>query len=101
MISFCGLQLANTSDIEIGWWLAPSHWGRGLATEAGLAILHDGFERAGLTRIVAVAHPDRRASRRVMEKIPMRYERNAQHKGIDVVLYAIHASEILNSRAPL
>jgi len=35
MIGFCGLQpLAGTGDVEIGWWLARSHWGRGLATEA-------------------------------------------------------------------
>jgi len=92
MIGFCGLQpLANTSDIEIGWWLARSHWGRGLATEAARAALRDGFERAGLQRIVAVAHPANLASRHVMEKLGMRYERDTQHKGIDVVLYAILA----------
>ena len=93
MVGFCGLQpLANTPDIEIGWWLARSHWGRGLATEAARAVLRDGFERAGLDRIVAVAQPANGASRRVMEKLGMRYERDTQHKGIDVVLYAIHAS---------
>ncbi len=78
-------------------WLAlkpiatDSHWGRGLATEAARAALRDGFERAGLQRIVAVAHPANLASRHVMEKLGMQYERDAQHKGIDVVLYAIHA----------
>jgi len=98
MIGFCGLQpLANTPDIEIGWWLARSHWGRGLATEAARAVLHDGFERAGLDRIVAVAQPANGASRRVMEKLGMRYERDTQHKGVDVVLYAIHAADLLNS----
>jgi RimJ/RimL family protein N-acetyltransferase len=90
MIGFCGLQpLANTPDIEIGWWLARSHWGRGLATEAARAVLRDGFERAGLDRIVAVAQPGNGASRRVMEKLGMRYECDTQHKGVDVVLYAI------------
>ena len=94
MIGFCGVQpLANTPDIEIGWWLARSYWGRGLATEAARAVLRDGFERAGLERIVAVAHPGNRASRRVMEKLGMRYERDAVHKGIGVVLYAIHVAE--------
>lgn len=94
MIGFCGLQpLANTPDIEIGWWLARSHWGRGLATEAARAALRDGLERVGLQRVIAVAHPDNRASRHVMEKLGMRYERDTQHKGIGVVLYSIHASE--------
>lgn len=91
MIGFCGLQpLANTPDIEIGWWLARSYWGRGLATEAARSALADGFERAGLARIVAVAQPQNRASIRVMEKLGMRYEKATKHKGFDVVLYAIH-----------
>jgi RimJ/RimL family protein N-acetyltransferase len=94
MIGFCGLQpLPNADEIEIGWWLARSHWGRGLATEAARAALRDGFERVGLERIVAVAHPDNRASRHVMEKLGMRYERDTEHKSIGVVLYAVHASE--------
>jgi ribosomal-protein-alanine N-acetyltransferase len=92
MVGFCGLQpLANTVEIEIGWWLARSYWGRGLATEAAGAALRDGFERLGLGRIVAVAQPANRASLRVMHKLGMRYERDMQHKGMDVVLYAIHA----------
>jgi ribosomal-protein-alanine N-acetyltransferase len=92
MIGFCGLQpLANTVEIEIGWWLARSHWGRGLATEAARAALRDGFDRVGLARIVAVAQPANRASLRVMEKLGMRYERAIRHKGMDVVLYAVHA----------
>lgn len=53
--------------------------------------MRDGFERAGLRRIVAVAQPANRASLRVMEKLGMRYERDILHKGMDVVLYSIHA----------
>jgi [ribosomal protein S5]-alanine N-acetyltransferase len=31
LIGHCGMQhLANTGDIEIGWWLARDCWGRGL-----------------------------------------------------------------------
>jgi len=93
MVGFCGLQpLASTPDIEIGWWVARSHWGRGLATEAARAVVCDGFERVGLDRIVTVALPAHGASRRVMEKLGMRYERDTQHKGINVVLYALHPS---------
>ncbi len=91
MIGFCGLQpLSNTAEIEIGWWLAQSHWGRGLATEAARAALRDGFERVGLGRIVAIAQAANRASLRVMDKLGMRYERDMQYKGMDVVLYAVH-----------
>lgn len=89
MIGFCGLQpLDGTAEIEIGWWLARGSWGQGLATEAARAALRDGFERAGLARIVAVALAANRASIHVMEKLGMKYEREMIHRGFDVVLYA-------------
>jgi len=91
MIGFCGLQpLDGTAETEIGWWLARAWWGQGLATEAARAALMDGFERAGLARIVAVALAANRASIHVMGKLGMRYEREMVHRGFDVVLYAVN-----------
>jgi RimJ/RimL family protein N-acetyltransferase len=59
-----------------------------LATEAARAALRDGFERAGLERIVAVALEANRASIHVMEKLEMKYEREMIHHGFNVALYA-------------
>jgi len=87
---FCGLQpLDDLAGVEIGWWLAPHLWGYGLATEAARSVLEDGFGRCGLRRIVAIARRENMASTRIMEKLGMRYERDALHHGIEVVLYAI------------
>jgi ribosomal-protein-alanine N-acetyltransferase len=98
LIGICGLQrLPEGPDVEIGWWLAPTHWGQGLATEAARHALAYGFEVSNLERIVAIAHPANRDSLRVMERIGMRFEREAMHKGIRVVLYAIER-ELFNSR---
>ena len=97
-IGICGLQrLPAGPDVEIGWWLAPSHWGQGLATEAARHALAYGFEVSNLQRIVAIAHPANRDSLRVMERIGMRFEREAVHKGIRVVIYAIEREQF-NSR---
>jgi RimJ/RimL family protein N-acetyltransferase len=94
MIGFCGLQpLDGTAETEIGWWLAQAWWGKGLATEAARAALRDGFERAGLKRIVAIAQPINRASIHVMEKLGMKYEREMIHRGFDVVLYAVDRAD--------
>jgi ribosomal-protein-alanine N-acetyltransferase len=91
MIGFCGLQpLEGTAETEMGWWLAQEWWERGLATEAARTALHDGFERAGLARIVAVAVAANRASIHVMEKLGMKYEREAIHRGFEVVQYAVN-----------
>ncbi len=94
MIGFCGLQpLDGTAETEIGWWLARAWWEQGLATEAARAALTDGFERAGLARIVAVALAANQASIHVMEKLGMTYEREMVHRGLDVVLYAVNRRE--------
>lgn len=90
MVGLCGLQpLAGTDEIEVGWWLAPEHWGKGIATEAALAALAWAFEQKKLSRVVAVALPDNHASIRVMEKLGMRFEGRVLHKGFEVVKYAI------------
>ena len=38
---------------EVGFDLAPSHWGQGLMSEALRAVIRYGFERLGLTKIEA------------------------------------------------
>jgi [ribosomal protein S5]-alanine N-acetyltransferase len=94
MIGFCGLQpLRETAEIEIGWWLARAWWGKGLATEAARKAMRDGFDRAGLSRIVAIAQPENRASIHIMEKLGMHFERETTHRGFGVVLYAIERAQ--------
>ncbi len=94
MIGWSGLQpLEDTSQIEVGYGFDRPFWGKGYATEAAAAFLRYGFERAGLERIVAVASPENTASRHVMEKLGMRYEKNVWHYNSDCVLYAIARDE--------
>jgi RimJ/RimL family protein N-acetyltransferase len=59
------------SDVELGYWIARSHWGRGFATEAVRAVLS--VARAlGHRRIVASHFIDNPASGRVLEKAGFR-----------------------------
>lgn len=94
LVGFCGLQrLDDLPGVEIGWWLAQDQWGQGLATEAARVAAKDGFERFGLSRIVAVALAENRASIHVMEKLGMRYGGKATHHGFPVVLYSLDSLE--------
>jgi RimJ/RimL family protein N-acetyltransferase len=78
------------SDVEIGWLLLPAAWGRGYATEAAIALRDEGFERLELDRIVARHQAANSASGRIMEKIGMRFERDAtNHHGHTVRIYGI------------
>jgi [ribosomal protein S5]-alanine N-acetyltransferase len=85
-----GLQLLEGGpDVEVGWRMAPDRRGRGYATEAARTALAAGFETLGLERVVAVTHPDNRASRRVMEKIGMTLVGPGHHYGGETVLYEV------------
>jgi RimJ/RimL family protein N-acetyltransferase len=66
----------SPDEVEIGWMLERSAWGRGYATEAGRAIRDEAFDRLGLESIVAVHHPENPASGRIMEKLGMEFERD-------------------------
>jgi ribosomal-protein-alanine N-acetyltransferase len=54
-----------------------------------LAALKYGFEIAKLQRVVAIAKPENMASRRVMEKVGMKYEKDAYYYNNNVVYYSI------------
>ncbi|HEY9599956.1 MAG TPA: GNAT family N-acetyltransferase [Cyanophyceae cyanobacterium] len=89
-IGRCGLcYLDNTRQVELGYTFAKAYWNRGFATEASLASLRYGFEELKLDRIVAIAKPENHASRRVMEKVGMKYEKDAFYYNTDVVYYSI------------
>ncbi|MFD9734360.1 GNAT family N-acetyltransferase [Umezawaea sp. NPDC059074] len=56
-------------SIEIGYWVAPAAWGRGLATEMAGAVRRESFEQHGVRRVVAQFQDGNDASGRVMAKI--------------------------------
>ena len=90
MIGWSGLMpLDETDEIELGYGMIKEFWGRGIGFEAARAWLEYGFETAGLERIVAVAYPENKSSRRIMEKLGMRYEKTEPHHGAECVFYAI------------
>ena len=68
-IGAAGLQhLEGGPEVEVGYRFLKAHWGHGYATESARTSIAYGFEELGLDRIVAVALPENRASRRVLEK---------------------------------
>jgi RimJ/RimL family protein N-acetyltransferase len=97
LIGASGLQpLENSEHIEVGYSLSYDFWGKGLATECAKAWLEFGFNNAGLDRIVAVAQPENKASRHVMEKLGMKFEKNEVHYGFDCVFYAVSKKDFLD-----
>jgi RimJ/RimL family protein N-acetyltransferase len=68
-----GISLRVLGDIyrrtaEIGYWLSEDHWGRGIMTDAVMAITAYGFDHLDLLRIEADVFARNPASMRVLEK---------------------------------
>lgn len=73
--------------IALRFALWPEARGRGLAREAAGAALRFGHDRAGLTRIVAVARESNFASRTVLRSIGMTECERFEQGGYEMVLY--------------
>lgn len=94
VIGFCGLtrfdDIDNQVEIEIGYRLARTYWGRGLATEAATATRDYAFGVLALPRLVALIDPRNGPSIRVADKTGPRYEKEVLFRGNLRHLYAIH-----------
>jgi RimJ/RimL family protein N-acetyltransferase len=56
------------ADIEVGYFLKPSVWGKGIATEACRRVVGCAFEDSPLAEVVATFDPGNTASRGVLLK---------------------------------
>ena len=93
LIGYCGLffwsSIARQEEVEIGYRLDPKYWGRGLATEAAIAVRDYAFESLALNRLISLIQPENIASIKVAEKIGMEYEKDYIFRGMSVKIYRI------------
>jgi ribosomal-protein-alanine N-acetyltransferase len=85
VIGYCGLfffpEINGQPEVEIGYRLARSAWGKGYATEAAGAVRDYAFHILGIKRLIAMIDPSNVASIRVAEKLGMRYENEVMLEG--------------------
>lgn len=82
-IGRCGLYPFRTehdvlvpNEASIAFYFARPYWGRGLATEAGRALVAHGFGELGLVRLHAGVNAENGASLRVVAKLGFRLVRS-------------------------
>ena len=68
----------DTEDIEIGWHLGRSAWGKGFATEGGRKLLEIGFGKLKLDVIHAVVKKENIRSIKVTERLGMEHQGNTE-----------------------
>ncbi len=68
-------QGAPPGEVELGYRLRRSAWGKGYATEGSRALIQNGFAELGVQRVVASTMVVNVASRRVMENAGLKLVR--------------------------
>jgi [ribosomal protein S5]-alanine N-acetyltransferase len=74
VVGIIGMQPHDDGQFELGWWVWKDHWGHGYALEGILPFIRHARDGMRLVRLVAVIDPDNAASKRVAEKLGMRFE---------------------------
>ena len=88
----CGIfPLPDAPGVEIAYRLPFQCWGLGYATEMARAVLAHGLTTLGFDRVVGLTWPENVPSQRVLEKIGMRREADAEHYGRLMRVYAAAA----------
>jgi ribosomal-protein-alanine N-acetyltransferase len=82
------------SQVELGYRFARRHWGQSYATEAARAMLARGFNELALSRTVAIVEVRNPASKRVLQKLGMKYVTYAQRDGVRINYYVLEAGEV-------
>jgi ribosomal-protein-alanine N-acetyltransferase len=85
--------------VEIGYEIAESRRGRGLATAAARAMVAEAFADPQVMRVIAHTLPERNASNRVLEKIGFSYDGDDREDGELVWRYALIRPPAQNARS--
>ncbi|MEM7593075.1 MAG: GNAT family N-acetyltransferase [Cyanobacteria bacterium P01_A01_bin.83] len=90
MVGYCGLRYLNELDeVEVLYGLGKTYWGKGIATQATKASIFYGFDIVNLDRVIGMVLPDNHASKRVLEKAGLNYEKQLHIFNLDVFYYSI------------
>jgi RimJ/RimL family protein N-acetyltransferase len=79
------LREPRAGEIELGYRLRTSAWGRGYATEGSRALIHKGFTELEVERVFAETMAVNLGSRRVMEKSGLTLARTFHRDGLDAI----------------
>ena len=94
-IGWSGIKLITESInnhqlfYEIGYRFIQKHWGKGYATEAGLAFVDFVFNEMKVPALYAYADSGNVNSRHILEKIGMNYVNSFEFEGEEHVWYSI------------
>lgn len=88
VVGSCGFRAGFLeNELELGFTVAHTHWGKGYATEAAAACVRFGIEKLRATNILALTLPENRPARGVLERVGMALRGLESHDGTEWCVY--------------
>ncbi|SHM20921.1 GNAT family N-acetyltransferase [Flavobacterium saccharophilum] len=89
-IKFITNEINNHKDFyEIGYRFIEKHWGKGYATEAGKVFVDYAFNELKADALYAYADEGNENSRRILEKLGLKYTNSFEYEGESEVWYEL------------
>jgi RimJ/RimL family protein N-acetyltransferase len=87
--------VSHPEDIEQGYRLKRSAWGKGYATEGSKALISEGFNELSSSCIIAGAVLENKASWKVMEKVGLKFKISFTDREFDekIVVYSLQKNK--------
>lgn len=80
--------------VDITYRLRSDAQGKGYGVELAKALLDYGFESLNLEQITATIHPDNEPSKKLAEKLGLRYDKRIELLGVPTDLYRIYNKKL-------
>ena len=87
------MEIDGDQAAELGYDFRSDYWNQGFATEAATAVRDYAFDVLHLPSLISLIRIGNEASRRVSEKIGMRFVAEITKNGISYWKYAIEISQ--------
>lgn len=97
LIGFCGFihQTVDGSEyIELGYRLDEAYWGKGIATEAAVAVRDYAFNVLKFPVLISIIHHQNEGSKRVANKVGMRWMKQTNFKNVCVDVFCLKREEV-------
>jgi len=85
---------SSPDEVELGYRLRKSAWGKGYGTEGSRALIRKGFTELGVRRVFATTYQDNLGSRRVMEKAGLTLVRTFRMTLAELVAHGLDPQDV-------
>lgn len=100
LIGFFGFihQIVDGDEyIELGYRLDEAHWGKGIATEAAIAVRDYAFNMLEIPLLISIINHKNDASKRVAKKVGMRLMKQTNFKNVLVDVFCLKREEDISN----